>query len=268
MDDLSLAVAVARAGARIARDAFGQALDPEYKGEVDPVTVVDRKAEAAIVALLRQERPGDAVLAEEGGGDDRNGPRRWIIDPLDGTVNYLHGIPHFGVSVALVDGDGPLVGVTIDVNRGEVFSAVRGGGAHCNGVRMQSSRAESLRRSVVVTGLPYDRDRYAAGYAATLAAVLALAQGVRRLGAATLDFAWVAAGRFDGYWEFSLQPWDQAAGILFVREAGGIATDHRAEPATAGSASIVCAAPGVHTELREVVAATLPSHIGTDPETG
>jgi myo-inositol-1(or 4)-monophosphatase len=262
VDDLALAVAAARAGARVSRDAFGQDLDPEYKGEVDPVTVVDRRAEAEIIELLHRERPTDAVLAEEGGLSDRSGARRWIIDPLDGTVNYLHGIPHFGVSVSLVDDDGPRVGVTIDVVRGEVFTAERGGGSFCNGVRLQTSRAESLRRSVIVTGFPYDRDRHAAGYAATAAAVLARAQGIRRFGAAVLDFAWVAAGRFDGYWEFSLQPWDQAAGILFVAEAGGIATDHHGDPAHPNAPSIVCAAPGVHAELLEVVAAAVPPHLG------
>jgi myo-inositol-1(or 4)-monophosphatase len=260
VDDLAVVIAAARAGAVVVREHVGITLRTEYKSEVDPVTQADKAAEAAIVAVLRSQRPKDAILAEEGGLDARRGSRRWIIDPLDGTVNYVHGMPHFAVSVALADGDGPLAACTIDPLRGEEFTAIRGGGAHLNERPITVAGETDLPRALVVTGFPYDRTIHAAEYATALAAVLARVQGVRRLGSATLDFAWVACGRFDAYWEFGLAPWDQAAGILLVREAGGIVTDHTGADSHPESHSVICANPQIHALLRPVVAAAAPAH--------
>ncbi|WP_420431178.1 inositol monophosphatase family protein, partial [Candidatus Poriferisocius sp.] len=141
----------------VIREAFGRPVLPEMKGLVDPVTAADLEAEAAIIEVLSRNRPGDAVLGEEGGGQTESRGRRWIIDPLDGTVNFVHQIPHVAVSIGLWDGDQPLVGVVVDVMRGEIFQAVRGEGAFLNGQRIKVSSGARLKECLVATGFPYDR---------------------------------------------------------------------------------------------------------------
>lgn len=256
MTDLDLALLAARAGAAIVADAFGTATETELKGRFDPVTVVDRAAERAIVDIVRVERPDDGILAEEGSGSATRG-RRWIIDPLDGTVNFVHGIPHVGVSVALYKDDAPLVGVTIDPLRAEEYVAVAGGGATLNGSPITTSATIDPERAVIATGFPYDHDVHADALARTLGAVLARVNGLRRMGSATLDLAWVAAGRYEGYWELNVSPWDIAAGILLVREAGGTVTTPAGGPAAPDQREIVAANPHLHEVLRSTVAATL-----------
>jgi myo-inositol-1(or 4)-monophosphatase len=273
MDDRALAVATARTGAQIVRDLFGRVRSGDMKGTNNPVTVADRASEAAIVATLRRYRPGDAIVAEEGGGDDgaaRSGAaqsgaarsgRHWIVDPLDGTVNFLHGIPQIGVSVALYDGDAPLAAAIVDTARGEVFSAAAGEGAALDGEPLAVSGVEDLRGSIVATGFPYDHDRYAADYTAVLTGVLEQVNGIRRFGSAALDLAWVAAGRYEGFWELGLAPWDSAAGILLVREAGGVVTDPWGRPATPWLPLVVAAAPQLHEPLRAIVLDRLPERL-------
>lgn len=260
MNDLELAKLAAATGAAIVRDGFGKHRTTEQKGRLDPVTEVDRASEAAIVDILTTHRPEDGLLGEEGSSRASEG-RRWIIDPLDGTVNFVHGIPHIGISVALYDGDEPLVGVVHDPMRDEVFAAERGGGATCDGTPISVSSTTKMHRAVVVTGFPYDHDRYAAAYGRVVAAVLAEVNGVRRLGSAALDFGWLAAGRFDGYWEYGLGPWDMAAGALLVTEAGGTITDGHGDPFSSDGKHFVAANPHLHTRLREVVEPVLPSHL-------
>lgn len=260
MDDLEVARRAARAGGAIVASGFRHSVATEFKGDVNPVTAIDRDAEAAIVRSITEARPGDGILAEEGSaapsGPDR---RRWVIDPLDGTVNFLHGIPHVAVSVALVDPRGGVAGVVLDPLRGEEFTAARGAGAALNGDPISVSGRTDLGEALVVTGFPYDRRRYGVEYAAVVGRVLQAARGVRRFGSAALDLAWVAAGRFDGYWEFSLSPWDVAAGMLLVSEAGGTLTNSRGEPAD--HRDIVATNGGIHEALRAVVAAARPAHI-------
>lgn len=260
MNDLELAKAAAATGAAIVRNGFGAHRTTEQKGRLDPVTEVDHASERAIVDLLTSHRPQDGILGEEGSSRASTG-RRWIIDPLDGTVNFVHGIPHIGISVALYDGDEPLVGVVHDPMRDEVFAAERGGGATCDGEPISVSNTDKMHRAVVVTGFPYDHDRYAASYGRVVAAVLAEVNGVRRLGSAALDFGWLAAGRFDGYWEYSLGPWDMAAGALLVTEAGGVITDGHGNPFSADGKHFVAANPHLHRRLREVVEPVLPTHL-------
>ena len=202
LTDRSVAIDAALAGADVVRAAFGRPVTEELKGAVDPVSKVDLAAEAAVLGVLRRHRPNDDILAEESGGSWIASGRRWIVDPLDGTVNFLHAIPHVGVSVALWDGDAPVACATIDVLRDEVFSAAAGAGAELNGSTVRVSDRERLSDCVVGTGFPYDRDVHGAAYAETVGAVLPHVRGVRRLGAAVLDFAWVACGRLDGFWEF------------------------------------------------------------------
>ena len=242
------------------RRNFGRSLVPEFKGVVDPVTAADRESESAVLAVIRHHRPEDAILSEESGEHPGAGAgRRWVVDPLDGTVNFLHGVPHCAVSVALEDEAGPAAAAVIDVLRSEEFDAARGAGARRDGVPFTVSPQADLRRALLSTGFPYDRHRHAPAYTAALAAALQAAQGVRRSGSACLDLAWVACGRYEGHWEFGLQPWDVAAGILLVVEAGGRVTDSYGGPPRAGD--IVASNGGIHDELLALVAAHRPEHL-------
>jgi len=260
MNDLELALAAAETGAGIVLAGFGTHRVTEQKGRLDPVTEIDRASEKAIVELLTLNRPDDGILGEEG-SERRSTGRRWIVDPLDGTVNFVHGIPHVGVSVALYDGDTPLVGVVHDAIRDEVFAAERGNGATCNGMPISVSDTAELYRSVIVTGFPYDHDQHAEAYGRVVTRVLAEVNGLRRLGSAALDFGWVAAGRFDGYWEYSLGSWDMAAGALLVMEAGGIVTEVTGAPFTPETRHFVAANPTLHKELRKIIEPVLPKHV-------
>jgi len=260
MNDLELALVAAATGAGIVRRGFGAHETTEQKGRLDPVTEIDRASEKAIVDLLTATRPDDGILGEEGSERHSTG-RRWLIDPLDGTVNFIHGIPHVAVSVALYDGDTPLVGVVHDPMRDEVFTAEQGRGARLNGDLMSVSATRELHRAVVVTGFPYDHDRHAVAYGKAVTAVLEHVNGLRRLGSAALDFAWLAAGRFDGYWEYSLGPWDMAAGALLLTEAGGVVTEATGGRFVPGSPHFVAANPHLHAALRALVEPVLPDHV-------
>lgn len=260
MDDLSLAIAAAERGAEIVRRHFGRVRGESLKRRNDPVTDADRESEAAIVDLLRRERPDDAIVAEESGGIAADA-RRWLVDPLDGTVNFVHAIPQVSVSVALYDGLTPLAGVILDPLREECFAAAAGAGATLNGEPIRASHVDTLERSVIATGFAYDHHLHAADYTAAVTAALEHVNGIRRFGSAALDLAWVAAGRVDGYWEFGLSPWDIAAGILLVREAGGVATDPWGEPLTPEHRLVVAANAALHEPLRTIVADNVPAHL-------
>ncbi len=259
--DLDIAVTAARAGAEIVRPALGTLVRSDLKGAVDPVSEIDVAAERAVVDVITGERPGDGVLAEESGGEASDEGRRWLIDPLDGTVNFLHGIPHVGVSVALYENGKPLVGAVIDVMRGETFTAQTGGGAWLDGASVRVSDRSPLRQCVIATGFPYDRHEHGRSYAVTVGAVTEAALGIRRLGAAVLDFAWVACGRLDGFWELTLAPWDAAAGLLLVEEAGGRTVDLEGRPANPGSRSFVASNALVADELHSLISDNRPPHL-------
>lgn len=259
--DLDVAIDAARAGAEVVRSAFGSATEVRLKGDVDPVTAVDEAAERAIVAHLTEYRPDDLVLGEEAGGAAWDTGRVWVVDPLDGTINFLHSIPHVAVSVALWSDGRPAAGVVVDVMRSEVFSAAAGEGARLDGRPARVSSHGGMTGSVVATGFPYDRRSHAGSYSTALGAVLAEAQGVRRFGSAALDLAWVACGRYDAYWEYGLAPWDSAAGGLLVSEAGGRVTDHRSEPHRLDAPAIVASNGHIHDELARLVADHIPEHL-------
>ena len=256
MSDLEIAVAAARAGAAVVLDWVGKIGDPSFKGLVDPVTEADKAAEEAVLDVLRKHRPADGILAEEGGVAESTSGRRWLVDPLDGTVNYIHGLKHSATSVALEGPNGMLAAATIDPFRGEEFTAACGEGAFLNGKPMHVSSRAVLREALMVTGFAYDRADKARVYTDALAAVLAEVQGVRRLGSATLDLAWVACGRYEGYWEFRLAPWDLAAGSLLVIEAGGTVTDSRGGPAR--PEDVVATNGLLHEDLRSIVTGYRP----------
>lgn len=259
MTDLDIAIAAAREGGAILFEAFGRSIDADYKGRFDPVTEVDRTAERAIVATLASERPDDAIVAEEGGGDDHDG-RHWLIDPLDGTVNFIRGIPQISVSIALWDGSEPLIGVVFDPLRDEVFTASAGAGTQLNGVATSVAATDALERAIVATGFPYDHGDHASAYAGALGAVLEHVNGIRRFGSAALDLAWVAAGRYDAYWELGLAPWDQAAGIVLVREAGGTVTDPFGAPSVPETPMVLSSNGILHQSLVDILAPLVPEH--------
>lgn len=257
--DLEIALSAAQKGSQAIRRGLGRVQEAEFKGEVDPVTAVDRESEALIIATIKAARPNDAILAEEGGGDPLALARVWIVDPLDGTVNFLHEVPHVGVSVALYDHGLPRVGIVVDVFRNEIFAAAAGGGAFRNGEPISVSTQADLGAALVATGFPYDRRQHAAAYAGIVGEMLTHVQGIRRMGTASLDLAWVACGRYDAYWELKLAPWDVAAGILLVLEAGGHVTDPSGSPARPGDQAIVASNTALKDEFRSRVAAAIPS---------
>jgi myo-inositol-1(or 4)-monophosphatase len=230
---LDFAVQIAREAGQVLADKFGRALQVSNKGDIDLVTEADLAAERLIIERIRSYHPRHAILTEESGDvAGAGGPAaeyKWIIDPLDGTTNYAHGYPVFCVSVALEHEGRVVVGAVYDPTRDEMFAAERGGGATLNGRRIRVSETDELNRALVCTGFPYDvRER--GDFARHFRAFIMRAQSVRRDGAAALDLAYVAAGRFEGFYEEGLRPWDVAAGVLLVEEAGGRVTHYDGSP--------------------------------------
>lgn len=259
--DREVAVAAAEAGVDVIARSFGRTVVPEMKGSVNPVTEIDRAAERAVLSVIESVRPDDALLSEERGGRTDPVGRRWIVDPLDGTVNFVHGIPQVSVSVGLWDGDVPLAGAVIDVTRGEVFSAAKGEGASLGNRPIRVSSRTDLSECIIATGFPYDRDVHALAYTEVMGQVMSRARDVRRLGSAALDFAWVACGRVDGFWEYGLHPWDVAAGLLLVHEAGGLSADLSTHPATVTSTDFILATPGIAEQLFDLIRSVAPTHV-------
>lgn len=263
--DVWVAVRAARAGADVVQTGFFQPLDTQMKSAVDPVTRIDFESETAIRAIIASHFPLDGILGEEEGGHSWRDGRVWIVDPLDGTVNYVHRVPQVAVSVALWSDGEPLVGVIVDVARNDEYVAVTGEGATMNGETIHVSEVPTLDTSLVATGFPYDRRENAGAYLRTVEAVMKRSQGTRRLGAAALDMAWVANGRFDGYWEHGgpsgVKPWDTAAGALLVTEAGGSYTNEAGQGNDLEARAHVATNGKIHEELRSIVAESMPDHL-------
>ena len=259
-DDLDRASQVAQDAARQAglliRARWDTPLDVTHKGEVDLVTEVDLAAEAIIVQIVRAAFPGDRIVAEEGGGQTVGAPvapdapaRTWFIDPLDGTTNFSHGLPHFCVSIALCLDGVPAVGVVYEPIRDWMFHAIRGAGAWRDAARLRVSDCPALDAALLATGFPYDRRTNPQNNTAEFKRLLTASQGMRRAGSAALDLAYVAAGWLDGYWEDRLKAWDIAAGTLLVREAGGCVTGMLGAPLDLRAGHIAAATPLIHPAL-------------------
>ena len=244
----------ARCAGRVLAERFEGARTIEYKsGRHDLVTDADRAAEEALLRLLRERYPGHAILAEES-GLSQGARMRWLVDPLDGTTNYAHRIPHFCTSVAVEGPDGLLAGAVYDAMRDELFSAARGQGATLNGRPLSTSAVQALDHALLSTGIPYYASLRPEAPVGLLTRVVRRAQGLRRMGSAALDLAYVAAGRFDGHFEFGLKPWDIAAGALLVREAGGVVTRIDGAPLDLAVGDMLACCPGIATELAAVCA--------------
>lgn len=248
-----MAVEAARAGAAIVGAAMGKKAETEFKSRGNPVTAVDRNSESAILDVIRHHYPDDVLVAEESGGGNWRDQRVWVIDPLDGTVNFVHGIPHVAVSVAFwAQGEGR-VGVVIDVTRGEEFVASTGGGAFLDQVPIRVSDTERLDGALVGTGFAYDRHRRSEWYAGRVGLMLRTVQDLRRAGAAAIDLAWVAAGRYDAFWEEELAPWDVAAASVLITEAGGMITNLEGNHHRLDDSAVVASNRLLHLDLLEVL---------------
>jgi myo-inositol-1(or 4)-monophosphatase len=256
MNDVEIAVEAARRGAEVLLKYWEQLGkdDADLKARHDWVSNADRESEEAIIASIAARCPDDNFLGEEGGRTKGASARTWIIDPLDGTSNYLQHFPMWSVSIAL-QRDGEIVaGVIYEPLRDLFFTAERGSGAFRNGNRMRISTQESVEGSFLATGFPFRAQEYVEAYVAIFTDVIRLSKGVRRAGSAALDLAYTASGTFDGFFEMHLAPWDVAAGSLLVTEAGGVVTDFSGGQRWFERGNIVGAATGVHAELMEIIA--------------
>lgn len=239
----------------VSRPGFGRELQVSYKGVIDLVTDVDHASEAFILGEIRQRFPSHQVMAEESGWQAGDACCVWYIDPLDGTVNFAHGIPLFAVSIAYAEAGLVMLGTVYDPLRDECFSAERKRGAWLNGEPLRASTVSDLDHSLLVTGFPYDIRTQVQNNLDHYAEFSLRSQGVRRLGSAALDLAYVAAGRIDGFWELSIKPWDIAAGGLIAEESGAKVTD------AAGTkdylqppCSILATSPGIHATMLAMLA--------------
>jgi len=257
---LNVAVTAARAAGKVIERNVNriESLSVASKQRNDFVSEVDHQAEAEIIRVLRRAYPQYGFLAEES-GPSGNDEARWIIDPLDGTTNYLRRFPHYAVSIAFKRGESLELGVVYDPGKEELFTASRGDGAQLDGRRIRVSPMKSLEGALLGTGIPFRAHADIDVYLETLKAVAADSAGIRRAGSASLDLAYVAAGRLDGFWEFALKPWDIAAGALIVQEAGGMVGDLRGGTAYLDDGDILAANPKVFIAMAERIRPLLRS---------
>jgi myo-inositol-1(or 4)-monophosphatase len=250
---LEVAMEAAREAGDILLAEFDRPVKISYKGEVDIVTQADRRSEQAIVSRLRAHFPRHRIVAEEGGGAEEDSDFCWHVDPLDGTTNFAHGYPCFAVSIGLEQSDEIVVGVIYQPVTRELFTAVKGEGACLNQREIHVSPVPRLTTSLLATGFPSNKRTQNPNMAYYWEFTLR-SHGVRRDGSAALDLAAVACGRFDGFWEFGLHSWDAAAGVLLVREAGGIVTRLNGQRYRPGDPEILASNAQVHTEMQRVAA--------------
>jgi len=255
MTDVEIATSAAQAGADVLRkywEELGKE-DADLKSRNDWVSAADRESEHAIIAAIRAHCPDDTFLGEEGGRRAGTSARTWIIDPLDGTSNYLQHFPMWCVSIALRQNDETIAGVIYEPLRDLYFTAERGAGAFRNGERMHISTQDRVEGAFLATGFPFRAQEYIESYVAIFTDVIRISKGVRRAGSAALDLAYTAASVFDGFFEMHLSAWDVAAGSLLVTEAGGVVTDFSGGQRWLERGNIVGAAPGVHAELLAII---------------
>lgn len=251
-----VAVDAARAAGRLLRDALRGSRRIAYKSSpINLVTEMDERAETVIVDALSGVFPDDAILAEERGASAGRSGRRWIIDPLDGTTNYAHGVPAFAVSIGLEADGRVMLGVVYEPNLDELFVAEHGRGAFLNDARITVSSTTTVDASLLATGFPYDLRDHTDNNLREYGTFSLRSRGVRRWGSAVIDLAWVAAGRFDGFWELRLAPWDVAAGMLITEEAGGTVTSIDGRPLDIDRPTVLATNGKIHQEMLDLFAA-------------
>jgi len=256
---LNVAIQAARSAGRIIVRFVDRldTIDVNEKSRNEFVTQVDHLAEQEIIQTIRQKYPNHAILAEESGITEGDENFLWIIDPLDGTTNFIHGFPQFSVSIALQHRGKLEVGVIYDPLRQELYTATRGQGAQLNSRKIRVSQCKKLNTALIGTGFPYKKNHHFKSYIDTFEAIFPETVGVRRAGSAALDLAYVAAGRLDGFWEISLKEWDMAAGVLLVKEAGGLVGDFHGEDQFMDSGNLVAANSRIYKILLEKIQASL-----------
>ena len=260
---LNIAVKAARRAATVINRASTQLdlLTVQSKSPNDFVTEVDRAAEQAIIEVLRDAFPGHGILAEESGESGPESEFTWIIDPLDGTTNFIHGLPQYAVSIAQTKNGVLEHAVVYDPNTNEMFTASRGAGAFLNDRRIRVSRRTRLNEALIGTGFPFRRFDHVDAYLAMFKELTQKTAGIRRPGAASLDLAYVAAGRFDGFWEMGLSPWDMAAGVLLIQEAGGLVSDLSGEANYLATGNLVAGSPKIFGQLLPIIQAWRPANL-------
>lgn len=251
------AILASHEGGNILKDFFGKKLKVRHKGEIDLVTDADYLSEKAITKIIKENFPDHQIFAEEKKDyTDRTSPFIWFIDPLDGTTNFAHGLPIFCISIALQFKGSTIMGSVYDPTREEMFFALKGNGAYINDKRIRVSETKKLDKSLLVTGFPYDIRTSKENNLKHFQSFIMKAQAVRRLGSAALDLCYVASGRFDGFWEIKLSPWDVAAGSLMVQEAGGKVTSFMGEKLDIHGGEILADNGIIHKEMLEILRST------------
>jgi len=251
--ELNIAKEAAIAAGNILIRLFGQVRHITKKGDIDLVTEADFQSEKTIIEIIRRHFPQDSILAEEAGGREHSSNRTWLIDPLDGTTNFVHGFPFFAVSIGLEVDEKPVVGVVLNPFMDELFETARGAGAFLNSKPIAVSRTPKLAEALLATGFPYDIHEKAEEVLNRLKKMVVTSQGVRRPGAAAIDLCYVAAGRLDGFWEQGLKPWDTAAGMIMIQEAGGKLSTFQGGHYSPYQNSIVAANPFIHEAMITVM---------------
>jgi myo-inositol-1(or 4)-monophosphatase len=255
---LGFAVATVKEAGAVLRAYYRNGVTVKYKGEIDLITEADHASEALILKRIRAAYPDCAILSEESGASANTSSAVWIADPLDGTTNFAHGLPIFSVTLALMVNDVIEIGATYDPIYDELYTAQRGQGAYLNGERLHVSAVPTLDKALLVTGFPYDRRTNPNNNIRQFADFSLRAQGVLRLGSAALDLGAVASGRLDGYWEFKINPWDIAAGVLMVTEAGGRVSAPDGSPLDLFARQIVANNGLIQNEMLQVLADSQP----------
>lgn len=256
---LDIAIQAAKKAGVILLENYGHLTQGQIvsKGLSDFVTEIDKKCEKEIIQFIKKKFPDHAILAEESGQEKQKSDYRWVIDPLDGTTNYIHGFPMFSISIGLEHQGKRHVGVVFDPLREELFHAEAGRGAFLNGNKISVSRRDNLRDSLIATGFPFRIHERLDRYLPTFRAVLLEVSGLRRAGSAALDLAYTACGRVDGFWEMGLSPWDICAGALLMEEAGGIFSGFFGETQINEHGDVLCGPPKIHRLLMEILKKTL-----------
>lgn len=253
---IEIAIEAARTAGKFLKDNLGKikSVEEKFGQEKNLVTEIDKKSEQIIIDIIHRHFPEHQILGEEGGGrGDGSSGYKWVIDPLDGTTNYTHGFPVFCVSIGVEFNGEIVIGVIYDPNFDDLFTAEKGKGAFLNGEKLTVTKVSSLNRSMLVTGFPYNINENPNHAIEHFVNFLKDSQAVRRMGSAAIDLAYVAAGRYEGFWEVNLQPWDMAAGVLLVAEAGGRVTNFAGKPASIYDHDILATNGFVHEKMMEVL---------------